>query len=132
MNNSFMKTMRHLLLTAVGGLMLTVTACNPEPDESDLYTFTGETIESFIAQDSLLTSFNYILTRVGYDKMMAAYGSYTCFAPTNDGVAFYCDSLYNDTQAVIVGRTDRQSLPEHCQISHYDGLSRCRLHDRKW
>ena len=36
MNNSFMKTMRHLLLTAVGGLMLTVTACNPEPDESDL------------------------------------------------------------------------------------------------
>ena len=96
-----MKTMRHLLLTAAGGLMLTVTACNPEPDESDLYTFTGETIESFIAQDSLLTSFNYILTRVGYDKMMAAYGSYTCFAPTNDGVAFYCDSLYNDTQAVI-------------------------------
>ena len=85
----------------IGLLMLAVSSCNPEPDESDLYTFTGETIESLIEQDSTLTSFNYVLSRVGYDKMMAAYGSYTCFAPTNDGVAFYCDSLYNDTQAVI-------------------------------
>ncbi len=78
-----------------------VTSCNPEPDESDLYSFTGETIESLIAQDSTLTDFNYILSRVGYDKMMAAYGSYTCFAPTNDGVQAYIDSLYNDNEAVI-------------------------------
>mgnify|MGYP002854574028 CR=1 FL=1 len=81
-----------------GGLL---TSCNPEPDESDLFTFTGETIESYIQQDSMLTAFNYILTRVGYDRMMAAYGTYTCFAPTNDGVLAYCDSLYNDAEAVI-------------------------------
>ena len=78
-----------------------LTSCNPEPDESDLYTFTGETIESFIAKDSTLTSFNYILSRVGYDRMLAAYGSYTCFAPTNEGVAAYLDSLYNDPEAAI-------------------------------
>ena len=76
-------------------------SCNPEPDESDLYTFTGETIESFIQKDSTLTAFNYILKRVGYDRMMAAYGTYTCFAPMNDGVMAYCDSLYNDPEAVI-------------------------------
>ncbi len=89
-------------------LSVTLTSCNPEPDESDLYTFTGETIESFIAKDSTLTSFNYILSRVGYDKMLAAYGSYTCFAPTNDGVAAYIDSLYNDSLAAIPhnGMTD--------------------------
>ena len=78
-----------------------VTSCNPEPDESDLYTFTGETIESFISKDSTLTSFNYILSRVGYDRMLAAYGSYTCFAPTNEGVTAYLDSLYNDPEAAI-------------------------------
>ena len=50
---------------------MTLTACNPEPDESDLYTFTGETIESYIQKDSTLTAFNYILSRVGYDRMMA-------------------------------------------------------------
>ena len=33
-----------------------VTSCNPEPDESDLYTFTGETIESFISKDEWATT----------------------------------------------------------------------------
>lgn len=101
MNNTFQKWMRRMVLTGVAAAMLVPTACNPEPDESDLYTFTGETIESFIAKDSSLTAFNYILSRVGYDKMLAAYGSYTCFAPVNDGVTAYCDSLYNDPQAVV-------------------------------
>ena len=90
-------------ITVIGCCLLVIgtASCNPEPDESDLYTFTGETIESFIEKDSTLTSFNYILSRVGYDKMLAAYGSYTCFAPTNDGVDAYIDSLYNDDQASI-------------------------------
>jgi Secreted and surface protein containing fasciclin-like repeats len=101
MNMNILKMMRKTILVGTGVLVMTVTSCNPEPDESDLYTFTGETIESMIAQDSSLTAFNYILSRVGYDKMMAAYGNYTCFVPTNDGVAAYCDSLYNDSEAVI-------------------------------
>ena len=92
--------MRRYVLVGAGALAL-FTACNPEPDESELYTFTGETIESFIAQDSTLTSFNAILAKVGYDRMLAAYGTYTCFAPTNEGVAFYYDSLYNDPDAAI-------------------------------
>ncbi len=100
MNTNMNKLMRRYVMAGAGALAL-LTACNPEPDESDLYTFTGETIESFIAQDSMLTSFNAILAKVGYDRMLSAYGSYTCFAPTNDGVAFYLDSLYNDETAAI-------------------------------
>ena len=101
MNKNIFTRMRQALLAGMAALAMTFTACNPEPDDSDLYTFTGQTIESYIAQDSTLTSFNYILTRVGYDKMMAAYGVYTIFAPVNDGVEFYCDSLYTDSEAVI-------------------------------
>ena len=101
MNNRFFNMMRRALLTGAGVVTLAFTACNPEPDESDLYTFTGQTIGSFIQNDSTLSSFNYILSRVGYDNMMEAYGSYTCFAPTNEGVAAYCDSLYNDTEASL-------------------------------
>ncbi len=106
-----MKTTRRMIMAAVGGMMLSMTACNPEPDESDLYTFTGETIESFIQQDSTLTAFNYILSRVGYDRLMAAYGSYTCFAPMNDGVIAYCDSLYNDPEAVIPNNGMKRPSP---------------------
>jgi len=92
-------------LSLLGAAMLAVvfgfTACNIEPDESDLYTSTGETVETFIKADSTLTSFNYILKRVGLDKRMSTYGQYTCYAPSNDAVALYIDSLYNDTEAVI-------------------------------
>lgn len=100
MNMSILKWMRNTVLVGAG-VAATLTACNPEPDESDLYTFTGETIESYIEQDSTLTAFNYILGRVGFDKMMASYGTYTCFAPMNEGVIAYLDSLYNDEEAVI-------------------------------
>jgi len=99
MNNRLFKLVKRVFLVAIGPVIM--TACNPEPNEADLYTFTGETIESFIAKDSTLTAFNYILKEVGYDKMMAAYGHYTCYAPTNDGVYAYCDSLYNDEEATI-------------------------------
>lgn len=101
MNMDVIKMARGVALTGIGALAMTAVSCNPEPDESDLYTFTGETIESLISQDSSLTAFNTILSRVGYDKMMSAYGSYTCFAPANEGVSVYCDSLYNDEESVI-------------------------------
>lgn len=72
-------------------------SCEEEIDESNLYTFTGETIADYIAGHRDLTLFNEIMTRVGYDKMMSTYGNYTCFAPTNEGILEYIDSLYNDT-----------------------------------
>ncbi|MDO5447919.1 MAG: fasciclin domain-containing protein, partial [Prevotellaceae bacterium] len=46
-------------------------------------------------------SFIYILQRARLDRMMSSYGQYTCFAPSNKGVAKYIDSLYNDPEAVI-------------------------------
>ena len=90
-----------LLLVSLVAMTTMFSACNREPDEGNLYTFTGETIESFILKDSTLTSFNYILSRIGMDRTAAAYGQYTCFAPSNEGVAQYIDSLYNDPEAVI-------------------------------
>ncbi|MBP3251176.1 MAG: fasciclin domain-containing protein [Prevotella sp.] len=90
-----------LFVAGMGMAAVALTACNPEPDESDLYTFTGQTITSFIEGDSSLTSFAYVLRRVRYDRLLAAYGTYTCFAPTNEGVAAYCDSLYDDPEAVL-------------------------------
>ena len=74
-----------------------LTSCKEEIDESNLYTFTGETIEDYLSNRSeQFSSFNYILGRIGYDKILSAYGTYTCFAPNNQAVAEYLDSLYND------------------------------------
>lgn len=73
------------------------TSCTEDIDESNLYTFTGETIEDYLVNRSdRFSSFNYILSRIGYDRILSAYGTYTCFAPDNDAVNDYVDSLYND------------------------------------
>lgn len=60
-----------------------------------------ESIESYILKDTSLTSFNYILKRARQAEKLSAYGQYTCFAPTNSGVAIYIDSLYDDPEAAI-------------------------------
>lgn len=78
------------------------TGCNPEPDESDLYTATGETAADYIKRKSELSSFDYILQRVGLDRNLSAYGEYTCFIPTNDAVTAYIHKLYNDNEAAIL------------------------------
>ncbi len=99
-----MKTMNYkkffsrLLLVAAVPVMLGLASCKEDIDESNLYTFTGETIEDFLANRSdQYSSFNYILSRVGYDKILSAYGTYTCFAPNNKAIEEYIDSLYDDT-----------------------------------
>ena len=83
-------------ITSIG-----LASCNPEPDESDLFTATGETAADFIKRKAELTSFDYILSRVRLDRNLSSYGEYTCFAPTNDAIKLYLDSLWNDPEAVI-------------------------------
>lgn len=98
--NSIRGRMSRLGLIGLMGLM-GITACNPEPDESDLYTSTGETAADYIKRKSELTSFDQILSRVRLDRNLSSYGEYTCFAPTNEAIAQYIDSLYNDTEAPL-------------------------------
>ncbi len=92
-----MKPKYILLLSLFNFLLLFTSSCKEDIDESNLYTFTGETIEDYLAnRPEQFSDFNYILTRIGYDKILSAYGTYTCFAPTNEAVAEYLDSLYDD------------------------------------
>lgn len=90
-------------IKAAGVLVLPVVAalssCVAEPDDSDLYTFTGQTIEDFLKVNDDFKDFNYILTRAGYDRVLSTYGTYTCFAPTNEAVQNYVDSLWNDVES---------------------------------
>lgn len=98
MKKNLKKTVVRMGLMSLVGL-IALTGCNPEPDESDLYTATGETAADYIGRKAELTSFNYILTRVGLNRNLSAWGEYTCFVPTNDAVTAYIDSLYNDSGA---------------------------------
>lgn len=97
-----------LLPAMLFGVGLTAVSCVEDIDskiknsnDESLYTATGKTVETFIAENDSLTAFHYILARAGYDKKLSTYGRYTCYAPTNAAVYKYIDSLYNDTEALV-------------------------------
>ncbi len=78
-------------------VLITIAGCTENIDNANLYTFTGETIEDYLINRSeTFSDFNYILKRAGLDQLLSAYGVYTCFAPTNEAVEEYVDSLYDD------------------------------------
>jgi len=100
------KAISKTITEAIGALLipagLLMASCAAEPDDSNLYVFNGETIEDFIQNnDSSFSSFNYMLKKIGYDRILSSYGTYTCFVPTNAAVKVYLDSLYNDQEAMI-------------------------------
>ena len=79
-----MRTLGKLLSLIIVVSCAFMTSCSEKIDESNLYTFTGETIEDFLLnRNDEFSDFNYVLKRTGYDKILSAYGTYTCFAPTN-------------------------------------------------
>ena len=90
------KHISKLFIVMAAVTTMTLVSCKEEIDDSNLYTFTGETIEDYLANRDEFSHFNYILTRIGYDKILSAYGTYTCFAPSNEAVIAYIDSLYDD------------------------------------
>ena len=67
-----------------------LTSCSDEPEKENYYTFTGKMVSDYLDdRPELYSEFTKILHRSGMYGMMATYGSYTCFAPTNAAVGSY-------------------------------------------
>lgn len=78
-----------------------IGACSDHIDEGSRYTFTGDTVASYLEKnEDIFSSFIEITKRGGRFSVLAAYGEYTCFAPTNDAFERFLyleDSLYRAT-----------------------------------
>ena len=90
----------------IGGMMAlaalgvaSFTSCSEEIDDSNLYTFTGQTVIDYLRSDSTLSDIAKISDIAGMSDRLSAYGTYTCFAPTNEALKVYIDSLYNDKKS---------------------------------
>ena len=121
MNKNIIK----IALGVMFGSALGLTSCIKEIDESNLYTFTGQTIEDYLeANDSLFSDFNVIMERSGYNRQMSSYGQYTCYAPVNSGVRKYIDSLYNDTTDYVENAAGEKTFLHHGMTENsLDGLT---------
>ena len=91
------------------GKMLTIgfiaalgfASCSEEPDGSNLFSTEDKTVAELMRDRDNLTAFYRILQKSGFDKYLGTYGEYTCFAPVNEGVNLYLDSLYNDQSYLV-------------------------------
>ena len=86
MKNKFRYIWAVLLFSSLTGMM---SSCSDEPDTSNYYTFTGEMISEYLKSRSEFSDFTRIVERAGMMDLLSAYGSYTCFPPTNEAVAAY-------------------------------------------
>lgn len=105
-----------LLLGAVA--TVTLNSCSENIDESSLYTFTGEMMtDHFENNPETFSSYLTILGKVHQSKrssstmkeLLDARGNYTCFAPTNEAIAIYLDSLVKIGEA---SSTDVNQIPD--------------------
>ena len=73
-------------LTLGGGLL---TSCSDEPDSEHFYTFTGEMMSDYLRNRPQYSEFAAIVERAKLMDLLATYGQYTCFLPSNDAVNTY-------------------------------------------
>ena len=105
-----------------------VMSCNEEPDGSNLFSSDQKTIAEMLRDRSELSAFYRILEKGSFDKYLGTYGEYTCFAPVNEGVNRYIDSLYNDESYLISkAKKKHNGIQEDANWSSLDVMARVNL-----
>lgn len=104
------------------------TSCKDEVDQSNMYTFTGQLMADYFTTDEDMSKFCYLTKRVRLSKysestvydLLSARGNFTCFAPTDDAVQAYLDSLYNTPGYDISQTPDSTAefIVNNCIIDH--------------
>ena len=93
--------MKKGLLYAFSIVALVVTGCTEQVDTSARYVFTEETITSYLEKHDQYSEYLRLLgevavspiTETNVRQLLSARGHYTIFAPTNDAIQEYLDSL---------------------------------------
>jgi uncharacterized surface protein with fasciclin (FAS1) repeats len=100
-------------LTVIAGS--TFTSCQQEIAEESRFTFTGQLIADYLKDDTAkFSKFCQILDQAKIGKKagsmlttLSTYGSYTCFAPTNEAIDKYLQEKYNEyMESVEANRLD--------------------------
>ena len=111
--------MRRFLFAAA--LLMTLCCCTEDIDMSSRYVFEGKTITQYLESKEYYSEYLRLLGKVplsAYSKttlkqLLSARGHYTVFAPTNDAVQAYLDSLCRKgiiTEPSWDGFTDQHTL----------------------
>ena len=70
-------------------LVAPMASCSDEPDAENYYTFTGEMLSDYLNNRAEYSDFKTICERAKLMDLLATYGQYTCFLPSNEAVQNY-------------------------------------------
>ncbi len=87
-------------IAALSGVV-TLNSCSEDIDTSSRYVFKEETIGSYLQKQPVYSQYVSLLNKVKISdfsestvmQLMTARGNFTCFAPTNEAIDAYLDSL---------------------------------------
>lgn len=68
-----------------------IASCSDEPDAENFYTYKGQMMSEYLHANSQFSQYAAIVERAGLMKLLSAYGTYTCFAPTNNAIKLYLE-----------------------------------------
>lgn len=77
------------LLLLMSAVQVSFVSCSDDPGAENYYTFTGEYAADFLRNRDKFSEFTTIVQRANLMDLLATYGSYTVFAPTNDAIDKY-------------------------------------------
>ena len=94
MNNHFCHISRIAIKTVAACLLCyhvvaALTSCSDEPDASNYYTFKSQMMSEYLLTHKEYSQFTALVERTGLMKLLATYGAYTCFVPTNEAMDNY-------------------------------------------
>lgn len=93
-----------------------------------MYTFTGQLMADYISSEETLSNFCYLTKKVRLSRysestvydLLSARGNFTCFAPSNEAVQAYLDSVYNtkDYDITMTPDSTAEFIVNNCLIDH--------------
>lgn len=104
---SFLRKASYMMLIAFTAF--TLGSCRDEISTEARYTFTGHTVASYLEEnEEYFSLFIEILKRGERFSLMKAYGTYTCFAPTNEAVERFVREQYHIYDSTTV--SDKENI----------------------
>ncbi len=92
---------RYVSLLCGLALLCSLSGCKEDIDMTNRYTFTDETVASYLEKNPQYSEYCTLLSQVKISRksastvrqLLAARGNFTCFAPSNAAIQGYLDSL---------------------------------------
>ena len=127
---SIFKILRNSAFALMGIAMISTTSCKDDIDTSNMYTFTGHMITDYLAESDSFQLYSYCLRQVylsdrsksTFADLLSARGNYTVFAPTDEAMHHFLDSIYNQTDFPIENCEDSimEKIVRNCIIENGD------------